>query len=624
MFKANRWLAKNEGDKKIEVELAIDMSSDDQGKKKIVDSSSSWNSSEDEDSVSFSGKNKNQQFIKPPANNLNQIDELNETNASRLSQLINQSGNKKRFSSNVSDFGDSDQDDEYIKNPNLSKLQSKSLSINDFDDSFDQSKKSNDSKQTLGQLFVKNNLSGKKKSGIQSPRSDYEDKSQSIGSLINTVDILIDPKKAKKEKGDKNDNSGLRSIVKSVLSNNEISSDISTPRSISELDSKKSKKIKSPNKISSLADRIRLSSTQSKKSSKQQDLSDFSENDSKSESIGDMIRTVDNIIDVKKPKKSQSEHAIESLVPTGFQSASSSKINDEVEGLSSLLRKEFKKHPNEFFGTMSGSRANSQGSKSPEQVEGLSNLLREEFKKHPNEFFGSRLDNNKSEQVEGLSSLLKKEFTNHQNEFFVSSLNEDKHVKNSNVEGLSSLVKKEFNTNGNEFIPSAVISERNRPPSISSFENSFSSNPTSPQIWTKSINNNFEHNNHQPSTGLSNLLNNEFSGNKNEFFGSVSRKLSDTSSVFTSGTKSPDQIKPSEYKGPIMGLTSLLKEEFTNHSNEFFVSSLNDRKSSNESGKVLKLSVIILIYFVNVPDSVLRIISFLKQVFTKIIFTGHF
>lgn len=86
LFKCDRWLSDDEDDRKIEIELALDYCSDDDIKKKKnnQDSSSSWNSSEDEDSISFSGAKVKLSLVKPPNPNLNQIDELNETNASKV------------------------------------------------------------------------------------------------------------------------------------------------------------------------------------------------------------------------------------------------------------------------------------------------------------------------------------------------------------------------------------------------------------------------------------------------------------------------------------------------------------------------------------------------------------
>ena len=92
-FNCGRWLSKDLEDGKIEVDLNLDFEENkpkSKQKANITESSSSWNSSEDEDSISFGGKGKS--LIRPPANNLNQIKEMNEINTSKVSVYRNNEG----------------------------------------------------------------------------------------------------------------------------------------------------------------------------------------------------------------------------------------------------------------------------------------------------------------------------------------------------------------------------------------------------------------------------------------------------------------------------------------------------------------------------------------------------
>ncbi len=125
LFKCERWLAKDEADGKLEVEFDVVG-----GKKMTNESSTSWNSSEDEDSLSFGGGGSGvanssgtgriinkQSLIQVPNPNLNQIDELNETNASKVTNNFqtNESFMRKLETSiqfgaiqQISEFEDSD------------------------------------------------------------------------------------------------------------------------------------------------------------------------------------------------------------------------------------------------------------------------------------------------------------------------------------------------------------------------------------------------------------------------------------------------------------------------------------------------------------------------------------
>ena len=473
----------------------------------------------------------------------------------------------------ISDFEESEVEDE--AKHNLSYMKAKS--VPNFETLNQQGTKRAEVKkqpqETLGQLFVKNNLSSKK-SSAQNKHSNHsiadsvDDKSQSIGSFIDNFDNFLETSNTKKGKKSAKDEQpgGLKSILKEVLSNNE-SSDNFSPRSLSENSINQNLKTKSPFKVAATTMSERIVPV-SHRGNKVEIISDFSETESKSESIGDLIKTVDNIIDSKTlNKKVKSENSVESLVkkfvPKSGSQAVSPRATHDVEGLASLLRNEFKSNKNLFF--VSASNNTPREDRSPsEPVEGLASLLKKEFLNHPNEFFASSLNDpkpvdntnaNAADQVEGLSSLVKKEFTKHSNEFFVSSLNDQpvvSPVKETQsavqVEGLSELVKKEFLNHPNEFF----VSSLNEP----------SKGLVKSEFFVSSFNDRKKIDNKQDQQveGLSSLVRKEFLNHPNEFFVS---SLNDQAVAKKSPTESA------------VGLSNLLEKEFLDHPNEFFVSSLN-------------------------------------------------
>ncbi len=210
LFNCNRWLAEDKEDGKIELELNLSTEQKN-AHKSHVESSSSWNSSEDEDSISFGGRNK---VVKTQAaKNLNKISEdLNETSFKKEVKKFESTG---AFGPpQISDFEDSDQEDD-LNNNNLNQFKSQaspakaSEEIFDFLSSSDNKSKDNIKKESktnttvakkpsLGDLFLKKD---KQQQQGNSPRSDVDDiKSQSITSFLNTAENLVDKSKKNSSK----------------------------------------------------------------------------------------------------------------------------------------------------------------------------------------------------------------------------------------------------------------------------------------------------------------------------------------------------------------------------------------------------------------------------------------
>ena len=287
-----------------------------------------------------------------------------------------------------------------------------------------------------------------------------------------------------------NDNDQLKSIMSDILGIDGAKSGKSTPR----------------NPTSRSGIRFNPDGSKHKKSKSKSSISEWSDAETtKSESIGDMMKEFENIVEgkpakktKKSPRKSQKSDSLEASVAADSKRSSAKGDEVGVEGLVSLLRKEFKRSDN-FFGakvsddvepmvTEKGSGSNrkerppsissfddteSVFAKSPEPVKGNTN-------KQSTAQGSKVVTYTVPEPIEGLSSLCKKEFSRNPNEFFVSSLREnndqpiDKSRKPSSttkspelsnvvkytvpepIEGLSSLCKKEFSRNPNEFFVSSL------------------------------------------------------------------------------------------------------------------------------------------------------------------------
>jgi len=586
LFKCERWLAKDEADGQLEAEFALAGGGQ---KHKSESNSSSWNSSEDEDSLSFGGGAKavtrqaKASLVQAPNPNLNQIDELNETNASKATNNFqtNESFMRKLETSiqfggqqqQASDFGESEEEGGRVdRRANRSQLE----------ESFELEKR-----PTLGQMFLQNGGLKKKRVSYGSPRDD-ESKSQSIGSFLNQLDEAARPVRQGRA-------SGLNLIVSEILGVavpasglEKIAGEIVdadgglSPRSNTfSVGSSTSGKAR-PKKGGKMAGLKQASRNANNRSRDRVDASDWSESE-RSESIGDLKRAVDEILEPRQGvqglgsllreefkkndnffvgslREQPATEGLGGLVrkekerrdrPPSISSFDTSEISvrtpdpvaREVEGLSSLVQKEFTSHKNEFF-------VSSLNDQKQTEVEGLSSLVKKEFTNHKNEFFASTLNEPKQGEVEGLSSLVKKEFTNHKNEFFVSSLNDQKQL---DVEGLSSVVKKEKGSRSSSVKSPVSIEETSR---ISGGIGSIMSEALSHQERPNQVQ-------QEEVESLSSLVKKEFTNHQNEFF-----------------VSSLNEPKQSE----VEGLTSLVKKEFTNHKNEFFVSSLNDQKQPEVEG----------------------------------------
>lgn len=106
-FPCNRWLAKDELDHKIELELFPDNSQISNNNNKLVRdlSSSSWNSTDEDDSYGIKGGIKSMaQGQAKPVTNLKQIDELNETFVSRNSKNSNNKNQANNSASNLANI----------------------------------------------------------------------------------------------------------------------------------------------------------------------------------------------------------------------------------------------------------------------------------------------------------------------------------------------------------------------------------------------------------------------------------------------------------------------------------------------------------------------------------------
>jgi hypothetical protein len=592
LFKCERWLAKDEADGQLEAEFALAGGGQ---KHKSESNSSSWNSSEDEDSLSFGGGAKavtrqaKASLVQAPNPNLNQIDELNETNASKATNNFqtNESFMRKLETSiqfggqqqQASDFGESEEEGGRVdRRANRSQLE----------ESFELEKR-----PTLGQMFLKSGGLQEKKKRVSygSPRDD-ESKSQSIGSFLNQLDEAVKPVRQGRA-------SGLNLIVSEILGVavpasglEKIAGEIVeadgglSPRSNTfSVGSSTSGKAR-PKKGGKMAGLKQASRNANNRSRDRVDASDWSESE-RSESIGDLKRAVDEILEpaarqgvqglssllreefknndnffVGSLREQTATEGLGSLVkkekerrdrPPSISSFDTSEISGrtpepfarEVEGLSSLVHKEFTNHKNEFF-------VSSLNDQKQTEVEGLSSLVKKEFTNHKNEFFASTLNEPKQGEVEGLSSLVKKEFTNHKKEFFVSSLNDQKQPE---VEGLSSLVNKEKGSCSSSVKSPVSIEETSR---ISGGLGSIISEALSHQERPNQVQ-------REEVESLSSLVKKEFTNHKNEFFVSSLN----------------DQKQPE-----VEGLSSLVQKEFTSHQNEFFVSSLSGKEKGSRSSSV--------------------------------------